>query len=157
MLLSFEYGVFYSPAPATLHRADRLSDGEPRHTARKERKYSPEDYFHLTLTSEIAEGATGKVHDAKIEVQASDCRVYSCEGVVKIALGIKAREKLRHEYAVYRYMALKRVKCVASVYGLFEDAANEATVLAMSHVGTSLVKQPHYREHGKVSLTEEQK
>ncbi len=54
-------------------------------------------------------------------------------------------------------MALKKVNCVASVYGHFEDAANEATVLAMSRVGTSLVEQPHYREHWEVSLTEEQK
>ena len=120
-------------------------------------KIWPGDYFHLTLTSEIAEGATGKVHDAKIEVQASDGRVYGCEAVVKVALGNSQRQRLRHEYAVYRYMALKKVNCVASVYGLFEDAADEATVLAMNHVGTSLAKQPHYREHWEVSLTKEQK
>jgi len=54
-------------------------------------------------------------------------------------------------------MALQKVNCVASVYGLFEDAANEATVLAMYRVGTSLATQPHYREYWEVSLTEEQK
>ena len=27
----------------------------------------------------------------------------------------------------------------------------------MSHVGTSLVIQPHYKEHGEVSLTNEEK
>ncbi len=155
-LLRLKYGVFNSSAPTILHRIGHSAESQSRPTI-EERKYGPGDYFHLTLTSEIAEGATGKVHDAKIEVQASDGRVYGCEAVVKVALGNSQRQRLRHEYAVYRYMALKKVNCVASVYGLFEDAANEATVLAMSRVGTSLVEQPHYREHWEVSLTKEQK
>jgi len=152
-LLRLKYGVFNSPAPAILHRVGH----SPESQSIEERDYSPEEYFHLTLTSEITEGATGKVHDAKIEVQASDGRVYGCKGVVKVALGNDQRQRLRHEYAIYRYMALEKVNCVASVYGLFEDVANEATVLVMNHVGTSLATQPHYREHGEVSLTEEQK
>ena len=64
---------------------------------------------------------------------------------------------MRHEYAVYRYMGLKNVKGVAAVYGLFEDAANEALILVMSNVGKSLITQPSWRERLKVSLTEEEK
>ena len=30
-------------------------------------------------------------------------------------------------------------------------------ILVMSHVGASLVIQPHYKEHGEVSLTNEEK
>ena len=49
------------------------------------RKYGPDDYFRITLTSEMAQGAIGRVHDAIIEVQTTDGRVHSCEAVVKIA------------------------------------------------------------------------
>jgi len=110
------------------------------------------------LTSDIiAEGATGRVHNAKVEVQTSDGRVYSYVVIAKITLEQRKKQRLRHEYAVYRHLARRGVNSVAKVYGLFEDSAQEALVLIMSHSGTSLVKQPHYRKHRQVSLTEEQK
>ena len=70
-LLRLKYGVFNSPAPTILHRIGHSAESQSRPTV-DERKYGPGDYFHLTLKSEIAEGASGKVHDAKIEVQASE-------------------------------------------------------------------------------------
>ncbi|KAK2467429.1 hypothetical protein APHAL10511_000664 [Amanita phalloides] len=158
-LLRLQYGVFNSPAPAALYRIgcatsshDTVDDSLANYP--KKRTYAPEEYFRITLTSEIAEGAIGKVHNAVIEIQTNDGRIDSCVGVVKIALEKRKQEKLRHEYAVYRYMATKKVKHVAIVYGLFEDAADEAMILVMSHAGISLVTQSHYREHGEVSLTE---
>lgn len=110
------------------------------------------------MTSDImAEGATGRVHNAKVEVQTSDGRVYGYVVIAKIALEQRKKQKLRHEYAVYRYLARQGVNGVAKVYGLFEDTAQEALILIMSHSGTSLVKQPHYQQHRQVSLTEDQK
>jgi hypothetical protein len=110
------------------------------------------------LTSDIiAEGATGRVHNANIEVQTGEGHVYGYTAIAKIALEQRKRQRLRHEYAIYRYLMRQGVNAVAKVYGIFEDAANEASILIMSHVGTSLVKQPHYRQHRQVSLTDEQK
>ncbi|KAF8334376.1 hypothetical protein F5887DRAFT_991484 [Amanita rubescens] len=163
-LLRLEYGVFNSPSPAALYRVGpaTIIDAVPGELLssrnKRKRKYISADYFCITLTSDIiAEGATGRVHNAKVEVQTSDGRVYGCLAIAKIALEQGKRQKLRHEYAIYRYLMRQGVNGVAKVYGLFEDAINEALILIMSHAGTSLVKQPHYRQHGQVSLTDEQK
>lgn len=163
-LLRLEYGIYNSPTPAALYRVGPATihgsafEGKYLFGDRGKRKYTPADYFRITLTSDvIAEGATGRVHNAKVEVQVDNGRVYSYTAVAKIARQEKKRQKLRHEFAVYLYMARQGVNSVARVYGLFEDAANEAVVLVMSHAGTSLVKQPHYQERGEVSLTHEQK
>jgi len=158
-LLRMQYSVFNSPAPAALYRiGSAIEPGRllPDVDMGRKRRYHGTQYFCITVVSDIAQGATGKVHDAKIEVQTSDGHIHSIGAIVKIALDLKQREKLRHEYAVYRYMALKGVNHVVAIYGLFEDAANEAMILVMSHVGESLVKQPHYREHRQVKLTEEE-
>lgn len=162
-MLRLEYGVFNSPSPAALYRVGPATTtdverGELSSRNTREQKYTAADYFCITLTSDIiAEGATGRVHNAKVEVQTSDGRVYGYVAVAKIALEQTKRQKLRHEYAVYRHLAPQRINGVARVYGLFEDAAKEALILIMSHAGTSLVKQPHYRQHRQVSLTDEQK
>ena len=162
-LLRLEYGVFNSPSPAALYRigAATITDvvrGELSSRNMRQQKYTSAHYFCITLTSDvIAEGATGRVHTAKVEVKTSDGRVYGYVAAAKIALEQRNRQKLRHEYAVYQHLARQRVNGVARVYGLFEDAAKEALILIMSHAGTSLAKQPHYRQHRQVSLTLEQK
>ena len=161
-LLRLEYGVFNSPSPAALYRVGpaTITDvvrGELSSRNTRQQKYTSADYFCITLTDVIAEGATGRVHNAKVEVKTIDGRVYGYVAAAKIALEQRNRQKLRHEYAVYRHLARQRVDGVARVYGLFEDAAKEALILIMSHAGTSLVKQPHYRQHRQVSLTHEQK
>ncbi|KAK2460068.1 hypothetical protein APHAL10511_007902 [Amanita phalloides] len=71
-LLRLEYGVFNSPSSMALYRLGRVatswaSDGPAPPGKTKKRVFTPEEYFRITLTSEIAKGATGKVHDAKIE------------------------------------------------------------------------------------------
>jgi hypothetical protein len=162
VLLRLEYGVFNSPSPAALYRVGPAikTDVVPGElsSVNKRRKHTSADYFRITLTSDvIAEGATGRAHNARIEVQTSDGRVYGYIAIAKIALEQRKRQRLRHEYAVYRYLDRKGVNGIVKVYGLFEDAGNEALILIMSHAGTSLAKQPHYRQHRQVSLTDEQK
>ncbi|KAK2460208.1 hypothetical protein APHAL10511_007799 [Amanita phalloides] len=155
---SMEYLILHHPWPLyRIHRTAPSRVSAKTSGNKRKRQFTPKEYFRITLTSKIAEGVTGKVHDAKIEVQTGDGRVHKCLGVVKIALDYRKRQKLRHEYAVYHYMALKKVKGIATVYGLFEDAANEAMLLVMSHTGTSLVKQPHYQERGEVKLSDKEK
>ena len=163
-LLRLEYGVYSSPTPAALYRVGPATihgtafEGTHLFGDKRKRKYTPADYFRITLTSDvIAEGATGRVHYAKVEVQADNGHIYGYTAVAKIACQQKKRQKLWHEFAVYLYMARQGVKSVPRVYGLFEDAANEAVFLVMSHAGMSLVKQPHYQQSGEVSLTREQK
>ena len=163
-LLRLEYGVYNSPTPTALYRVGPATtrgsvfEGQSLLGDKRKRKYSPADYFRITLTSDvIAEGATGRVHNAKVEVQADNGHIYGYTAVAKIARQQKKRQKLQHEFAVYLYMARQGVNSIARVYGLFEDAVNEAVVLVMSHAGTSLAKQPHYQQCGEVSLTHEQK
>lgn len=163
-LLRLEYGVYNSPTPAALYRVGPATihgsafEGTYLFGDKRKRKYSPADYFRITLTSDvIEEGATGRVHHAKVEVQADNGHIYGYTAVAKIARQQKKRQRLRHEFAVYLYMARQGVNNAAQVYGLFEDAANEAVVLVMSHAGTSLAQQPHYEQRGQVILTHEQK
>ena len=162
-MLRLEYGVFNSSSPAALYRVGpaMITDAVPGELSsmnKRKRKHTFADYFRITLTSDIiAEGATGRAHNAKIEVQTSNGCVYGYIAIAKIALEQRKRQRLRHEYAVYRHLVRKGVNGIAKVYGLFEDAANEALILIMSHAGTSLVKQPHYRQHRQVTLTDEQK
>ena len=163
VLLRLEYGVFNFSSLSALYRVGpamitNAVPGELSSMNKRKWKHTSADYFRITLTSDIiAEGATGRAHNAKIEVQTSNGHVYGYITITKIALEQRKRQRLWHEYAVYWQLAQKGVNGIAKVYGLFEDAANEALILIMSHAGTSLVKQLHYWQHRQVNLTDEQK
>ncbi|KAK2465851.1 hypothetical protein APHAL10511_001492 [Amanita phalloides] len=81
--------------------------------SKKKRDFTSKEYFRITLTSKVAEDATAKVLDAKIEVQTGDGRVHERLGAAKFVLELRKRQKLRHEY---HYMALKKVKGITMVY-----------------------------------------
>ncbi|KAF8635285.1 hypothetical protein AX15_000465 [Amanita polypyramis BW_CC] len=86
--------------------------------------------------------------------QISDGQVHICEVVAKIAFEPSQQREMQHEYAIYRYMRLKNVKGVATVYSLFEDTVDRPMILIMSNAGKGLITQS--KEQFEVSLTEEE-
>ncbi|KAF8074046.1 hypothetical protein FPV67DRAFT_783384 [Lyophyllum atratum] len=128
MLLELRYGVYNSPAPASLLRT---------HSIQKD-TYGPEEYFSIVFTSRIAGGATGVAHGATLRLLAADGEVRCVDVVVKLSFKSAQKERLRHEYTIYEHLATRGVKGIPFVYGLFEDVETDTMALVMSHVGTAL-------------------
>ena len=115
-------------------------------------EYQAHEYFELLLAPDFSSGATGQVHRATIRMAMPDGRLLSSSVVVKVAFHELQRERLRHEYVVYRHLADKRVKSVASIFGLFEDVEDGSSVLIMSDAGISLHERELKRNPGKISV-----
>jgi hypothetical protein len=90
----------------------------------------------LTLTSEIAEGATGIIHGATLRLQNSD-GTDSIDVIVKLALLEEQKDALRNEYAMYQ-LASKCVKGIPTVLGLFDEIEGGPALLIMTHEGICL-------------------
>ncbi|KAK2461324.1 hypothetical protein APHAL10511_006851 [Amanita phalloides] len=157
MLLRLQYGSYNSPAPTSCYRLGRpIGSGSTSAsvTSKPKHKYRPDEYFYVTLTSELLEGATGRLHLAQMKVQTAAKLVHECEVVVKVALEPEQQKRVRHEYNVYRHLATQGVKQIPQIYGLFEEASEEAVILVMNNVGKSLDENDYWR-HG--SLRDEEK
>ena len=101
---------------------------------------------------DFGSGATGQVHKATLRLALSDGGLLSSPVIVKVAFHDFQRERLRHEYVVYKHLAQKGVKCIATIFGLFEDVDNEASALILSDAGTSLYDRELKRNPGKTSV-----
>ena len=115
-------------------------------------EYQAHEYFELLLAPDFSSGATGQVHKAAIRMTLPDGRLVSSSAIVKIAFHDLLRERLRHEYVVYKHMADKGVKSVASIFGLFEDIDDGSSALIMSDVGISLDERELKRNPGKIPI-----
>ena len=125
-------------------------------------EYQAQEYFELLLTPNFSSGATGQVHRATIRMTLTDGRLLSSSAIVKVAFHDMQRERLRHEYVVYKHLADKGVKSVASIFGLFEDVDDGSSALIMSDAGISLYERELKRNPGKrsveqVSITREER
>lgn len=126
-------GCGVAPGTPCPYNEKRKSKLEPRAQG-----YRAREYFELLLKPDFNSGATGQVHKATIRMTLSDGHLLSSPAIVKVAFHDLQRERLRHEYAVYKHLAKRGVKCVATVFGLFEDIRGELSALIMSDVGISL-------------------
>jgi hypothetical protein len=122
-----------APGTPCTHNEKRTSKLEPRN-----QEYKAHEYFELLLKPDFDSGATGQVHKATIRITLPDGRLLSSPVIVKVAFHDFQRERLRHEYVVYKHLAKKGVKCTATIFGLFEDVRDESSALIMSDVGISL-------------------
>lgn len=139
-------GCGIAPGTSCAYNGKRKSKLEPR-----VQEYRTHEYFELLLKPDFDSGATGQVHKATIRMTLPDGRLLSSPAIVKVAFHGFQRKRLQHEYNVYKHLAKKGVKCVATIFGLFEDIKGESTTLIMSDVGISL----HDRElkrTGKISV-----
>ena len=161
---------FNSPSPAAfIRKGCGITPGVPcaggdYQKAKMEplaREHQTHEYIELLLTPRSKSGATGQVHKATIRIALSDGSLLSSPAVVKIAFHDFQRERLRHEHSVYKHMAKKRVKSVASIFGLFQDVDNKSSALIMSDAGISLHEREKNRNPGttieQVSVTREER
>ncbi|KAG6881282.1 hypothetical protein C0995_002426, partial [Termitomyces sp. Mi166 len=110
-LLTFRYGIYNSPAPASLLRV---------HHIRKD-TYTPGEYLRVVVTSKIAAGATGTAHGADVEILVGGT-IRRVKAVAKLSFGPKESERMRHEFMIYEHLATRGVaEGIPTVYGLFED------------------------------------
>jgi hypothetical protein len=93
----------------------------------------------LVVSSEIAAGATGVVHNAMLEVSTASAGVRSLKVVVKFAFEGKQQKRLRHEFSIYEHLASWEIDNIPTVFGLFEDTESDVLALIMSHVGVCLL------------------
>ena len=150
-----------SPSPAAFLRQGRgIAPGIPcsdTHLLKSKmelraQEYHAHEYFELLLAPDFSSGATGQVHRATIRLTLADGRLISSSAIVKVAFHDLQRERLRHEYVVYKHLADKGVKSVASIFGLFEDVDDGLSALIMSDAGISLYERELKRNPGKVSI-----
>ncbi|KAF9461072.1 hypothetical protein BDZ94DRAFT_1299452 [Collybia nuda] len=130
LLLRLCYGIYNSSSPSFF-----LRSGQPR-TGKT--NFRVHEYLSVTLTSEIATGATGVVHGATLKFLSGKGEVGNMTVVVKFSMKPDQQKKLRHEYSVYEELASSHVKGVPRAIGLFEDHNSDVLALVMTHTGTCL-------------------
>ena len=150
-----------SPSPAAFIRRGRgIAPGIPcsnialwkSKTEPRAEEYQAHKYFELYLAPDFNSGATGQVHRATIRMTLLGGRLLSSPAIVKVAFHDLQRERLRHEYIVYKHLADKGVESVASIYGLFEDIDDGSSALIMSDAGISLYERELKRNPGKTTI-----
>jgi hypothetical protein len=93
----------------------------------------------LVVSSEIAAGATGIVHNAMLEVTSTSDGVRSLKVVVKFAFEREQQKRLRHEFSIYQHLASLEIDNIPTVLGLFKDTESDTLALIMTHVGLCLL------------------
>jgi serine/threonine protein kinase len=154
MLIRLHYGVYNSPVPASFLRCGPslspvISSSPPR---KAKDTYVSHEYFTLVLTSQIANGATGIVHGAILELETSDAQPLTQEVVVKLAFLEEQQERMRNEYAIYQHLGRANVAGIPKVLGLFEDLEGGSIALVMNNAGVALCEQRTDRS-GQVTVS----
>jgi len=112
----------------------------PPPTPRLKKSYAAGSYSTITLTSEIGEGSTGKVHGGTLTVNAGSEYV-DLNVVVKISFGEEEKERLRHEYLIYHHLYAHNVKGIPISLGLYDDPEVQTSALVTLHAGRSIYKR----------------
>ncbi|KAJ7155835.1 hypothetical protein C8R46DRAFT_1295921 [Mycena filopes] len=144
VLLRLHYGQFDSVAPASFLRVGP-SLVEASHSGlyrppRAKKSYSLLECISLTLTAELGAGACSVVHSGILSVKLISGETFVIDIVAKIAILPFQRERLRHEYSIYRHLAPSAISGIPKVYGLFEDMETGSLALVMSPCGSNLWK-----------------
>jgi len=142
ILLYLQYDIYDSPIPASFLRSAPIMANPkpptPPFSPRRSRAihaFGPEDCLDIILTSEIGQGATGKVHRGTLELD----RAMSLDVVVKLAFDRGQQDSLRSEYEVYRHLRLKGVNGgIVTTLGLFDETEGAACALIMLYAGIPL-------------------
>ncbi|KAF8334395.1 hypothetical protein F5887DRAFT_1256971, partial [Amanita rubescens] len=160
-LLQIRHMPLNSPSPAAfIRRGCGISPGIPcasndkwkSQIESRAQEYQVHEYFELLLKPNFDSGATGQVHKATLRMALADGRLLSSPATIKVAFHDLQRERLRNEYVVYKYLAKNGVKCVATIFGLFEDINGESSALIMSDAGISLHGREKKRNPGKAPV-----
>ncbi|KAG6827370.1 hypothetical protein H0H92_012085 [Tricholoma furcatifolium] len=152
-LLRIQHGPYKSSVPSSFLKVNG-ANGAPQ------RKYRPDEYFHVTITSKIAYGTTGDVHAATVELPVPGGKDISFpSAVVKLAFDDIQKKRLRHEYHVYGRLMSKDAHGVPCIFGLYEDIETEALALVMENAGSTLwdCRLPDKTERCKITISAAEK
>ncbi|KAJ6481948.1 hypothetical protein C8R45DRAFT_1003556 [Mycena sanguinolenta] len=140
MLVRIEHDIYHSPVPASFIRsAPSLAiPGLSAPSTSVKRAYQQHEYFSVTLTSRIGDGATGIVHSAILSATSKEGDTFEDSAVVKFAFLKDQQRRMRHEYEVYQHLTNHGVTGVPQVYGMFEDLEGGPIALVMRHCGKTL-------------------
>ncbi|KAJ7065137.1 hypothetical protein B0H15DRAFT_872698 [Mycena belliarum] len=157
-LLVFQYGIYNSQRPAAFMRCApslTMENPGPNRRCRARKHYHRHEYILITLTSEIERGATGIVHGGALTISDIDGRDFTARIVVKFAFSAKQKEKMRHEFSIYRHLSAAHVKGVVDVFGLFDDVEQGPLAMVMSYAGVSIRSRPS--RNLDVTVTDEER
>ncbi|KAJ7088899.1 hypothetical protein B0H15DRAFT_841083 [Mycena belliarum] len=157
-LLVFRYGIFNSQRPAAFIRCApslTMDNPGPNRRCRAKKHYRRHEYIVITLTSEIERGATGIVHGGTLTISDIDGIELTVRIVVKFAFSAKQKEKMRHEFSIYRHLSAAHVQGVVDVFGLFEDVEQGPLAMVMSYAGVSIRSRPS--KNLDVTVTDEER
>ena len=136
LLLYLQYGVYDSPIPASFIRSAPPLSPQAIHT------YTPNECLSIVLTSEIGQGATGKVHRGTLKLNNED-RFVPLDVVVKLAFNSQQWDMLRTEYKTYHHLQSKGVvRGLTTTLGFFDDTEDGPCALVMLYAGDSLFDKP---------------
>lgn len=156
-LVYLDYGVYGSSTPTSLFRLEPssppLRNSDPPLPPKAKRSYSPHEYITLIVGRNFAYGATGIIHDAKLELKTKDGQLLVHDVVVKLAFDPTHRQKLWHEYSIYHRLASKGVSGILTAVGVYESKEDGVSALVMTRGGTCL----HFRDGGVKALSASQK
>ena len=141
IFLYLQYDIYDSLIPASFLRSAPIMANPSCPTSpfspRAIPTFRPEDCLNIILTSEIGEGATGKVHRGTLELDGE--AMSRLDVVVKLAFDRWQRDSLQSEYEVYRHLRLKGVNGgIVTTLGLFDETEGAARALVMLYAGIPL-------------------
>ncbi len=134
-LLYLQHGNYHSSSPSFFRRPNSLG---------RQRSYRYDDCFTLLIGKKLGQGAIGEVYEARVLVDMPSGSVarYPEKVIVKLALSEDQKEKIRHEYAIYRRLLYGPVPVAAgdipTAFGFFEDMESDVGALILSYNGQAL-------------------
>ncbi len=134
-LLYFQHGNYHSSSPSFFRRPNSLG---------RQRSYRYDDCLTLLIGKKLGEGSIGQVYEAQVLVDMPSGNVarYPEKVIVKLALSEEQKERIRHEYAIYRRLLYGPVPVAAgdipTAFGLFEDIESNTGALILSYNGQTL-------------------
>ncbi|PBK65722.1 hypothetical protein ARMSODRAFT_1087332 [Armillaria solidipes] len=134
-LLYFQHGNYHSSSPSFFRRPNSLG---------RQRSYHYDDCLTLLIGKKLGQGSIGQVYEAQVLVNLPSGKVarYPEKVIVKLALSEEQKERIRHEYAIYRRLLYGPVPIAAgdipTAFGFFEDIESNTGALILSYNGQTL-------------------
>ncbi len=134
-LLYFQHGNYHSSSPSFFRRPNSLG---------RQRSYRYDDCLTLLIGKQLGQGSIGQVYEAQVLVDMPSGNVahYPEKVIVKLALSEEQKERIRHEYSIYRRLLYGPVPVAAgdipTAFGFFEDIESDVGALIISYNGQTL-------------------
>ncbi len=152
-LVYLQHGNYHSTSPSFFKRPNTLG---------RQRSYRYADCFTLLVGKKLGQGAIGQVHEAQVLVDMPSGSVarYPKKVIVKFAFTEEQKERIRHEYSIYRRLLYGPVPVAAgdipTAFGFFEDIESDTGALILSYHGRPLALRSDPPASG-ITVSEEEK